>query len=769
MISNKQIREIDELPEFADRVHRAALAYAREGIYVIPVMKNDKSLPYPKEKYAINYTDATINPETVNRWYGKGGLFRGFNIGIACGNTGGVFALDIDLEDKNGNHGYESLKRLEAQHGKIVAPAQTTPSGGMHYLFKWDESGKSSTGKVAPAIDTRGGSADQCKSHIVAYPSTRGGLPYQWVDVDTDMHSIPPWLSDTMGGSWGAQSMSKSGRGNEQMDDEDVETKYTPRQISKMLDCIQPDDMGYTEWLNVIQAVHSQHPNETGLTLADNWSRRGNRYTPGEVAIRWAAFREDGDIRVGSLIYHAKMGGFDPVTEPRGADIPSDSIDDVVDEYNETYGVVPSGSGLRIIRKKIVTDPFRSSYDMWSHQTFRLWCEPDKVILADASGNSKPRQKADIWFGNTRRREYAGITFEPGTHETEQDDYFNVWRGWAVEPVQGDWSLFKEHLLWITGGKVDEYEWLMNWMADALQDPKTPKGCAVVMKGNEGTGKGTVANIFGKLFGIHYKHLIQENQLVGNFNGHMEGALLVFADEVVYGGNKKAAGALKGLVTERSIMIERKGEDAIPFNNCIRLMMASNEEWVVPAGNTSRRWYVVELPNLMPDSTAYFNKLYDQMNKGGYSAMMYELMNRELSDDDISSLMVAPKTDALLRQREISVTSGDTILTWWAEKVENGVNDILSPADLEEVDWADRVDKMDAYDNYREYANKGKGYVQSKIVFGSRMEGEFQWKRTRPKNGNGVRHVMYVIPPHEVCIELMAKAGILIKITGEEE
>ncbi|MEF1165406.1 PriCT-2 domain-containing protein, partial [Vibrio parahaemolyticus] len=93
------------------------------------------------------------------------------------------------------------------------------------------------------------------------------------------------------------------GRGSEEMSDEDIEDKYTPRQVKKMLDFIDPDELDYEEWLICLQAVHSQHPNHEGFELADRWSQRGSRYQEGEVAVRWKSFNEAGEIRIGSLIH----------------------------------------------------------------------------------------------------------------------------------------------------------------------------------------------------------------------------------------------------------------------------------------------------------------------------------------------------------------------------------------------------------------------------------------------------------------------------------
>lgn len=755
MINLAQIHRIDQLEDFGERVHASAIMYVQQGIYVIPVMPKDKSLPYPVKKYNINYSHASNNKKTIDRWFGVNGQFRGFNIGIACGRKGGVFAVDVDLEDKKGNNGYDTLAELEAKHGKLIAPIQSTPTGGRHYLYQWSEYAKSSTSKLGLAIDTRGGDENACKSHIVVYPSLRPEGAYKWTGGG-DIPEIPKWMTEGMGIPWGGNSS----RGSEEIDEDDIETKYTPRQIWKMLECIDPNEQDYDQWLYCLQAIHSQHPDDIGFAMADKWSRRGDRYKASEVSLRWKSFDEGGDIRIGTLIHFAREGGFNPKLEPRGASEPTMDADDLVAEYNEKFAVIMVGGKLRVLMEKVNPDPFRENFMLMTVTDFKNWTANDFLIMADAKGREKPVPKSDLWFAEEGRRTYAnGMCFAPN-QPREWEESFNVWQGWAYEDTQGDWSIFRDHVKLMCDNNPEYFEWMMDWMADAVQDPMNPKGCAIVMKGREGTGKGTIANVFGKLFGTHYKHVIQEEQLVGKFNGHLQDSLLVFADEVTYGGNKKVAGTLKGLVTEKYLMVERKGIDATSFRNCLRLIIASNEDWFLPAGPQSRRWFVLDIPSGVASNKAYFDKLYDQMDNGGYGAMMYELKNREIKND----LRKAPET-ALLMDQRARYTSTDSITEWWASKVEDGVLGISGHEELgEESDWAKLANRSEFYIDYQDWCKDSGARRQAKPAFFTKLERDFRLHKCRPANPNGGTRVqMYEVPSHSKCVKILQDvAGIQI-------
>jgi hypothetical protein len=76
--------------------------------------------------------------------------------------------------------------------------------------------------------------------------------------------------------------------------------------------------------------------------------------------------------------------------------------------------------------------------------------------------NGQPRYEplGRAWLGSKHRRQYEGIAFQPGG---ETPGKYNLWRGWAVEPREGDWSLLQAHLLEnVCHGRQDLYEYNLN-------------------------------------------------------------------------------------------------------------------------------------------------------------------------------------------------------------------------------------------------------------------------------------------------------------------
>ena len=286
--------------------------------------------------------------------------------------------------------------------------------------------------------------------------------------------------------------------------------------------------------------------------------------------------------------------------------------------------------------------------------------------LVNVGSDEKPDRKmlGEYWLSHPARRQFEGVTFQPGK---ATPGYFNLWKGFAVVPVRGEWSLMRSHIQEvICGGNATVFQWLLGWMAAAVQFPDCPAEISIVLRGKQATGKGVFARSFGSIFGQHFVHVSNLRHLVGNFNAHLHDALVLFADEVSWIGDRQAEGVLKMLVTEPFIPIERKGRDVITAKNHLHILIASNHEWVVPAEFDDRRFLVIDVSDEHVRDIEYFRAIVDQMKAGGLAAMLHDLQQLDLSGIDLRQ---APATEALREQKRFSMTPQQR---WWFEKLNSG-------------------------------------------------------------------------------------------------
>ena len=96
------------------------------------------------------------------------------------------------------------------------------------------------------------------------------------------------------------------------------------------------------------------------------------------------------------------------------------------------------------------------------------------------------------------------------------------------------------------------------------------------MQGPPGTGKGMLVDrlIGSQIFGRNlYKQVHNTDDLLGNFNADTADKLLVDVDEASFGGYAKQANRLKGIITEPTTQMERKGKDSITIPSYSNLVL----------------------------------------------------------------------------------------------------------------------------------------------------------------------------------------------------
>jgi hypothetical protein len=332
---------------------------------------------------------------------------------------------------------------------------------------------------------------------------------------------------------------------------------------------------------------------------------------------------------------------------PRGAG----ADDDDLKRMNAAYAVVKIGGRTRVmsfeespLHPRCKVPVFVTLHDFISfHHKF-------KKVAIDPKGNEKKVGIGRWWLDHDGRTQYDGVTYAPGTSLPKT--VFNLWTGFSCAPRKGNCDLYLEHLYEnICGGVASHYHYLLNWMARGVQHPERQGEVAVVLRGQEGTGKGVFAKAYGALFGPHFWHVSNAHHLTGHFNAHLQQCSVLFADEAFFAGDRSYESALKALITEETFLIEPKGVDAFTAPNRIRLIIASNADWVIPAGAEARRFFALDVSEARRQDRDYFRAITEQLNSGGREALLFELRYRDLRGFDVGDV---PHTAALAEQKAYS-------------------------------------------------------------------------------------------------------------------
>ena len=430
-----------------------------------------------------------------------------------------------------------------------------------------------------------------------------------------------------------------------------------------------------------------------------------------------------------------------------------------VHELNKKYAMVKLGKDSVIIDE---TDPLSPSF-----LSIRGWTQflGNKFVTYSVKHTEKDGTESErtdkqalstVWKTHPCRRSYERVVFNI---EGSAVNEYNLWKGFTgVREGVGEFSNVKYHIFEvICGSDQASYDYVIQWLAHLVQKPQEKPGVALVMRGKKGVGKGVFANnIIRNLIGDgNFIGIDKAEHLTGHFNKHLTCALVVFADEAFFAGNKQEQNSIKSIITEKHYMMEAKGVDAIEVRSYHRLIMATNSEWVVGATEDERRFLLLDVSDKHKQDRQYFEKLVDAVNNE-LPAFFYYLKELDISHFDRYN---PPKTKALFEQM---VYSQDTFESWISEvKSNRGIFQItrstqygaLSKQETTIVDFAAEGAKEsptdEVYEAYRSFAkDMNERRIMSSTAFGNRLFKE-KWLnviKTR-RRSDGKRKYVYSFDP----------------------
>lgn len=488
-------------------------------------------------------------------------------------------------------------------------------------------------------------------------------------------------------------------------------------------------------WIIIGAAIHHETGgSDDGWLIFNQWSQKSSKYKGKKDTIaRWESFDKEKGIKNGkdcstrgTIIHVLQEAGVWKKAKKKGI-VARDKINiteenesfikdsnNIIKNMNKKHAIIRIGSKIRVMNESIDID---GGLDLGFLSVPDFNTLYSNKLAVDPKNPKKQKPLSKIWITNPKRREYQGIVFEPTgsiKHGHEIDGYYNIWRGLSIKPIKGKWDLFKDHIYnVIANGNEIIGDWVVAWIARTVKEPggKRP-GTSIVLKGGQGTGKGVFVNIIGEFFGSHFLPVSHASQIAGRFNSHLVNKILVFIDEGFWAGDKKGEGVLKSIITEPYLAIEQKGIDIIRVRNNINLIIASNNEWVIPANIQERRFFVLDVSDKKQCDKEYFKNIIRQMYKeGGLQGMLYDLLKMDISKIDLGTFQ---QTKSLYEQKIYSMT---TEMQYWHERLQDG--SLLSEeyvnkdtgynefSSLEDNNWGE-VLKNDQYENYLIFSEKMK-------------------------------------------------------------
>lgn len=699
--------------------------YIRAGLQLIPLRKWDsvdtKGCPRGKTPRDGAWQAKQYDSLEVQAIVKKVGINAGVRL------PAGIMVLDVDPRNFGGTDDPENLAQVDRLAELVKdtgldlssSPHTITGSGGHHYWFKKPED----VTLMDSLQDYPGIEFKSLGRQVVAAGSVHPGGQkvvdpakanhYRWNDLSPpleDMPDLPGTLlalirrpirvhGDTFGGG-----------------------ELTPEMLAETLEQIDPADYSdESVWRDIMMASHHATHGEGRQEFID-WSTGDSEYADHGWLIgrRWDSLhmeisRGGRPVTVKFLHKLVQEAGFEVARTPPeddfeeweeredpGAGVDTDILqsvpafvgkDAVLDEMNSIHSVVMENGKFRVFTEEF--DPVLGRY------FFQRSTKDDFQNLYSNSFveqvNDRPTTRAQFWLKHPKRRQYKGVIFDPSS---DHSNWLNLWRGWAEVPKPGNWSLLNQLIREVlTDGDSKAYQYVLNWIAVMFQRPSKAAEVAIAFKGSKGTGKGTLGRVLQQLAGPHGLHISSPEHITGRFNSHLQNCIMLFADEAFWAGDRVGEAKLKALVTEPTVAYEGKGRDTVMGKNLIHIVMASNSDWVVPAGlDGERRFAVFQVNESRKDDMAFFRLLNRQLDEGGRAAFLQDMLTRDVEGwhprNDI------PQNHALAEQK---LQGMDPEFAWWFSILYAGE----LPGYHEDKDWNTegiRIDNSDLYESYLFFA-----------------------------------------------------------------
>jgi Family of unknown function (DUF5906) len=385
-----------------------------------------------------------------------------------------------------------------------------------------------------------------------------------------------------------------------------------------------------------------------------------------------------------------------------------DSIKDAVEWCNRYYAKITVNGRFFVLNERIDT-----KISFMRKQDFLDSLEHRRLVITDNEGKSKIAPIAKLWLESPSARVYEEVIFDPGQIYDRNSSVYNLWRGFITTPRQGDCSKTTTYIHDILASNSDEiYNWIMDFFAHMIQKPWEKPEVALVMMGLKGVGKTFLMHIIkvlidGKHQQRHCFKTSSQNDIYGDYTEHLKNLIALLLEEVTWGGDIRHESKLKDLISDHSITVNIKFGPTMMINNVMRIIMAANPGWSVPASYDERRYMVVHVSPAQQQNHSYFKAIQDELDSGGYEALMYDLLNRDITSFNCREALV---TDALISQKDKSMS---TFEKWWLEVLTSGEIRFIEDQFKDDAKWI-VVGREILYQSYSSHIRKV--YTKQKLL-----------------------------------------------------
>ena len=297
----------------------------------------------------------------------------------------------------------------------------------------------------------------------------------------------------------------------------------------------------------------------------------------------------------------------------------------------------------------------------------------NKIIIGNVFRDNKMKKFSlwDLFIENQLKFSVKFLKFY-----SEDEQAFSYFRGYdyneldevkkeVIEP-------FLNHVHDVIANNNEEiYKYILIWIASVLQKPNFKTETALVILGNQGTGKNIFTNVICKLMARYANENVTNiESIVGKFNAILENKKLLVLNELQSIDMNKYlnSDALKSVITDKKININQKNEPERLSENVANFIMVSNNNVPIKIEGTDRRYMVTKTSDKHRGDFKYFDNLCDSFTTEFYENLFTFFMKLDVRNYNLREI---PDTEAKELIKEASMSSYELFAREYYDEIKN--------------------------------------------------------------------------------------------------
>jgi phage/plasmid-associated DNA primase len=314
-----------------------------------------------------------------------------------------------------------------------------------------------------------------------------------------------------------------------------------------------------------------------------------------------------------------------------------------------------------------------------------------------------------------------------------------------IEPREGGHPGIDRLLSYLADGDAEAVRYLTHWLALKVQEPGRKNMTAIVLQGQQGTGKDTLALIARQMIGPENCARIGQRDLETRFTAPFADKLLVIADEVVNRDNVfDTASPLKQFITDETVRSEEKFAPNLEIPNRMSWIFTSNASVPVRIeGNDDRRYSVFRnMKAPLPEHRQMLSTFYgpeglaDEFLNTEVAGFMWGLVNLDVDEELVRRPYENEARQAVARAGQNSVEAfGEALREQGLEAIFNEISTV--PLEAEDEAWVlqgrCRIGLL--FELYKEFSTRNRYGIFSLSKFAVELQRAFPALKKIRANG----------------------------------